>query len=57
MTHARSRLVHTGAQQLLGLFSSLPSINSDWQRVLERSYQSNGNFRTASDGVDGSRTF
>jgi transglutaminase-like putative cysteine protease len=33
----------------------VPSINSDWQRSLESSYQSNGSSRMTSDGVDGAR--
>ena len=33
----------------------VPSINSDWQRSLESSFQSNGTSRMVSDGTDGAR--
>jgi transglutaminase-like putative cysteine protease len=33
----------------------VPSINSDWQRSLESSFQSNGNARMTSDGAEGAR--
>ena len=33
----------------------VPSINSDWQRSLESSFQSNGTSRMVSDGTEGAR--